>query len=611
MSKVSKIPRKSLIFTLVMLIFLFLPQGTKVLADKSYSIKSLTINADIVQDGSMEVSQTFLMNFSGGQFSKVYVDIPMTGNLKTGSRTAIENVEVYEGNKKYSITNDTENKPEGHYNISNNGDTLHVEWYHRSENQDRTFTLKYKIVGGITSYNDTADLYYKFVGEGWEIPINNINITVKLPMEVSRDKLKVFGHGPLYGNVKILDDSSARWSLDKLPSRTYLECRMLFPKEAIPQNKTIVNADNYNEAMSEELQAAKRADLQKKQDFIFMIVGIIDVLLAIALSIFYYMKYKKRYKVPDLPIYMRELPDDLTPAEVNAFVKGGFSDTSAISATVLELARKKYISFEKSNKDTLMHVVNLNTEELNSHEKILLEFLKGVDLYGKGIKKYVSHHQEGARKFFNDFKSEVKGSLYGRHIDFFEEAPSLSVVLPILFICLNILLIVFAKETSVVIIPFSVMSIIAASISFAFLKRRSFKGESHFGNWMAFKHFLKDFSNLDKADLPEIAIWEHYLVYAASLGVAKEALRNLRAAYPEVSDNYYGYWYNGYFGYYYMGGGQFGRGDEFSFFDNLVHDLDSSFRNAYTSSMPSSTGGGGGFSGGGGFGGGGGGGGAS
>ena len=51
--------------------------------------------------------------------------------------------------------------------------------------------------------------------------------------------------------------------------------------------------------------------------------------------------------------------------------------------------------------------------------------------------------------------------------------------------------------------------------------------------WNAFKNFLKDFSRLDKAEIPSIILWEHYLVYAVSLGVAKEVIKQLPIVFTD------------------------------------------------------------------------------
>ena len=51
-------------------------------------------------------------------------------------------------------------------------------------------------------------------------------------------------------------------------------------------------------------------------------------------------------------------------------------------------------------------------------------------------------------------------------------------------------------------------------------KRLSQKGENEYVLWKAFEHFLNEFTLMDEKDLPELVMWEQYLVYAAALGVA-------------------------------------------------------------------------------------------
>ena len=51
--------------------------------------------------------------------------------------------------------------------------------------------------------------------------------------------------------------------------------------------------------------------------------------------------------------------------------------------------------------------------------------------------------------------------------------------------------------------------------------------------WMAFKQFLQHFSNMQEAEIPSLVIWEHYLVYATSLGVADEVIDQLPKVFSE------------------------------------------------------------------------------
>ncbi len=133
----------------------------------------------------------------------------------------------------------------------------------------------------------------------------------------------------------------------------------------------------------------------------------------------------------------------------------------------------------------------------------------------------------------------------------------------------------------------------------AIAKKRTEKGALEYKKWKAFKQFLKDFGSLDEKSLPEIILWEKYLVYAVVLGCADKLSKTMKIKLENMNVDY-----------------------TFSFdpitFTNLriiSHTVSSSISSARTynsslsgSNWSSGSGGGGGFSSGGGFGGGGGGG---
>jgi len=135
------------------------------------------------------------------------------------------------------------------------------------------------------------------------------------------------------------------------------------------------------------------------------------------------------------------------------------------------------------------------------------------------------------------------------------------------------------------------------------IRRRSRSGVEQFKMWKAFRKFLRHFSSLDKADLPAVTMWEHYLVYAITLGVAKEVISQLKVVFREEDFNnagltYLYYWHYGH------------RHNYFDTIDNLTNSMVKSTESVYrqaVSKTSSGSGGGGGFSGGGGRGGGGGG----
>ena len=138
--------------------------------------------------------------------------------------------------------------------------------------------------------------------------------------------------------------------------------------------------------------------------------------------------------------------------------------------------------------------------------------------------------------------------------------------------------------------------------SLAFKKRTKY-GNDQYVRWKAFKKFLLDFGDFSVKELPEIALWERYMVYATVFGIADKVSKvmNVKIKELEASGTYVGT-YNSYY-----------------FHSNLAASINSSVNTAVSnahstaasvasSSSSSGFGGGGGFSSGGGFGGGGGGG---
>ncbi|HBK86140.1 MAG TPA: hypothetical protein DDZ53_08950, partial [Firmicutes bacterium] len=51
---------------------------------------------------------------------------------------------------------------------------------------------------------------------------------------------------------------------------------------------------------------------------------------------------------------------------------------------------------------------------------------------------------------------------------------------------------------------------------------------------------------MERYTIPSLIIWEHYLVYAVTLGVAKEVMKQLELVYPNLTEGDYRFghgWY--------------------------------------------------------------------
>jgi len=291
----------------------------------------------------------------------------------------------------------------------------------------------------------------------------------------------------------------------------------------------------------------------------------------------------------------------------------GKVNTRDVMATLMDLTRKKQLLISQgkvnkkglfNTKEVVQYMITLNESapsiDLKKHEKFLISWFIGK--IGNGnyvvldeIKAYVKK-KSNALKFKDDYDKWV--TMVQKEADknnFFDETCKKGTMLGVLAGCAYLLIgvaIIFLLLT-----PIAVALIIQGFIIVVFgilIKRRTAYGNEQYAMWQAFKNFLKDFSRLDKAEIPSIILWEHYLVYAVSLGEAKEVIKQLPIVFKDedLNNNQLTYMYGASYGYF----GGFG-----AMFDDTIHTVEGAISTAQSvanSENSSSSGGGGGFSGG-------------
>ena len=117
----------------------------------------------------------------------------------------------------------------GTFSVSPADGETRVTWHYRARNETRTFRLTYTLSGAVKRYPDIGELYFKFVGDGWDRPIGRVHTTVHLPGTVPAAAIRAWAHGPLHGLVLPPQDSAVVMNVSPLPARTFFEGRVLFP----------------------------------------------------------------------------------------------------------------------------------------------------------------------------------------------------------------------------------------------------------------------------------------------------------------------------------------------------------------------------------------------
>ena len=529
---VVKIKAKKIIGFALLIIIIFSFATFIACADRSFEITDYQAQVKILKNGDIQVNEIFEYDFDG-DFNGVIRTIGIKGS---------------DGFKYFKASEYFPQDKELEYTQSLAADMVTYKIYDKSSNERKLFLLEYQLKNVVILYNDTAEFYWKFFDESNTSPIGHIKIEIELPStEVSAEELKVFGHGPLDGKVSIREDGKIVYEVFGLSAREMVEARILFPTSMIPDSTKIINQSKFAEIMKEELGWAKKADREMYFNIIGFLLALLVVLFNIFLAIRLYFKYDRELK-PEVEMdYYRELPQDITPAVLSKLMSIQGVGSKDIMATLMDLVRKKYLKIEEIPKGRKKDYKFISIEEgdttnLKEHESYLIHWLfysigNGTSVTLKEIKDYAkaSRTQSSFRHNYNKWVKKV-GEEFKKYNYFGESKEGLKTAGKVVLMEFAGVFLLFAlgallKMQLLMIIP------LLLAVSFtgfgviiygALIRKKTQTGINEYTKWRAFKQFLLHFSNMKDYEIPSVVVWEHYLVYAISLGVADKVISKLK-----------------------------------------------------------------------------------
>lgn len=584
-------------------------------------VDSIDIDATINTDGSMKVVETITWDIVE-ELNGVYRDILIwnsLNNLNSATRVVITDV-VVDG-KIFSYSPYTlHNGDSGKYNINNISGGKQIKIFTPSEDEYKTTVITYTLYDVVIKYNDIAELYWNFIGSGWDYGIDDVNINITLPGEA--ETLKVFGHGPLNGCSEITSTNSVKLNVSGLRSGEQVDARVLFDTSLVTPIK-VVNENKLDSILAQEENLAQEANSRRESAKKAFYATIISVLIGVTIPIIVYIRARNKSKKAIFNAkYYRELPEDYGPAVMNKVLSPvtGMRSSYDMLATLLDMVRRKYVQVEpvikegkKKPIDYVLKLVKTDLSELNDSEKYFIENLIFVNTDEITLKELTKKNTKNTKTREKAYENYTE---WGKKITKIAKQKDLLKTEKVkigkdIFKCMLGLILVIASliygklfnyEDILAIGMFTTfiitIELIVVGINIHDMKIRTEKGIEHKAMWNAFERFLKDFSKLDEHDYKSIAIWEHYLVYAAALGISKQVIKELKLVYPtefEEESNIFGTYTT------------IALLSDSNTFNSFETSFTSAAMTAFSRSS-SSNGSGGGFSGGGGFGGGGGGG---
>ncbi|MCR3922944.1 MAG: DUF2207 domain-containing protein, partial [Firmicutes bacterium] len=354
MSKKITLSRCCSLILLVCLLFIVPGQALA----RSFYFRDVTINATVTPAGDMWVEEIRTADFNG-TYKGMYMWI------KTQPPITITDVTVAE--EGTPLTFNPGSEAAGDYFTRDEGNQYYIDWSFDATNTERSFSIRYLVNDVVQVHDDVAELNFQFIGNEWDVPTNNVAISLQLPEGANPDEIRVWGHGPLYGDVSIADDGDPFWEVNPLPANTFVEGRVTFPTSLVPQASQKTGKTALPDILAEEQAWADQANRERdearervKEDnrrytegvipsdspalpYIFWIV----ILTGIAFAYTGWSRYGKEFTPTFDGDYYRELPGDYTPAELGSLWRFGKPSAEDLTATLIDLARKGYVQIEE------------------------------------------------------------------------------------------------------------------------------------------------------------------------------------------------------------------------------------------------------------------------
>lgn len=226
-----------------------------------WSVSDVTIEATIAPDGDMTVTETRTYEFTEN-FRWIEEWIPLSGSQGIGD------IAVREGGPGgvplARVEGAAAADAAGTFVVTEEAGNVIIRWWFAKRAGPRTFSLSYQVDDPVVVHNDVAELYWKFVGENWEVGTGHVLVNLHLPAGGTVADILAFGHEPPQGQVTVVDPTLVRFEVDNLAAATYVESRVAFPIALVPDCPNRSGRDALRDILSEEdPQAASEGNAER------------------------------------------------------------------------------------------------------------------------------------------------------------------------------------------------------------------------------------------------------------------------------------------------------------------------------------------------------------
>lgn len=285
--------------------------------------------------------------------------------------------------------------------------------------------------------------------------------------------------------------------------------------------------DIYMHRLNSTLSYEEEAKLKKDKTIGKIINCLCITYLGIGAFIFYkfYNNHDKEYKPLFNHEYYRDFPNNYGPEKVDYLVNGKISSRS-FTAMMLNLIYKKQIDFEKLDKNNYK-LKMLDKKNLSNSESYLIKCIFGTK-DEVTLKEMKNNAKKDYDYFTNNYRSwQLNALSESKAMNFYEPSNKVFNCLYSLLPFLLFYLSYYFQYSNGFLIFITILLAPISLIYYLCASKRSKEGNEEYHKWMALKNFMKDFGRMQEKELPEIKLWEKYLIYATVFGIAKKLAKTM------------------------------------------------------------------------------------
>ena len=550
-----------------LMMFSLVNENVMAQSEIAYDITQAQIKADVTAEGMMNFTDVY--TYKVDQMNGVYFDIDFEGAKLVEYQMGIKNPET--GKVEY-FKESASHLPKT-YVATIEDNLLRLKVFYPASEETVDFVFEYTLDGLVTNYLDTAEINRKFIGTNINESLD-VTADIILPGAVgTKEDLRAWLYGDPQGNIQLNRQersSSIHIEVPNNSANQFVEINALFPTSLTPNNRRTIDKKAKEDIISRSDQQvqedARSHQLQKAVDWGKILLGLLIGPLLTLWALYYYFREKNRLNPnpKHVPKHVYELPEDIPPAIMTAAYLDRDVTADDFSATILDLARRKYIElieipserrsglFNRGNNRTIMIRKlsnNVSANELNQHEVYVMHYLFDDDqteVNLSHIEKLVQ--QQGAyakqqNRLWSRFKNYamVKGQQHVSESNAVRMKCRQSVVLSTImaFILVPLIFMLFIPYSIIkpymafigIVIAMNMLLNIILMLLLKFKPIYSEHEDLMRKSWKGFARMLDDIGQMDMREIASLPLWDKYLAYAVSLGVADKVIEAMNKVY--------------------------------------------------------------------------------